>query len=186
MPVPSKIQETTQNAEMRLLDPVNVNKGKKPINKEKIRIKKKSEKKKKKTKRSQSTVVVQTVEELNIPSSQSVDTRILQKSEDTPICILPPVTSRRALSANLSGQETESDASEKICHKIPLKKKKSKKTKWAPILLAVKPSNQDLEKDRFIKANYDYDPKFNYRHQAKRTVLQKLSQPCDKLLPLVS
>ena len=55
-----------------------------------------------------------------------------------------------------------------------------------PLLAAIKPDNEKAEKERFMRANYMYNPYFIYRFPADPEILEKASQPSDRLLHLVS
>lgn len=54
--------------------------------------------------------------------------------------------------------------------------------KKLPILAAIKPENEKTERDRFMRANYNYNPLFIYRFPADADALERLGQPSDKYL----
>ncbi|XP_076110008.1 putative tyrosine carboxypeptidase MATCAP2 [Mytilus galloprovincialis] len=54
--------------------------------------------------------------------------------------------------------------------------------KKMPLLNAIKPENEKSEKERFFRANYNYNPYFIYRFPAPPEVLERISTPSDKLL----
>lgn len=54
--------------------------------------------------------------------------------------------------------------------------------KKLPLLVAIKPENEKAEKERFIRANYNYNPFFLYRFPADPEVLQKLGVPSDRFM----
>ncbi|XP_060553320.1 putative tyrosine carboxypeptidase MATCAP2 [Ruditapes philippinarum] len=54
--------------------------------------------------------------------------------------------------------------------------------KKLPILAAIKPENEKAERDRFMRANYNYNPLFVYRFPADSEVLERLGKPSDKYL----
>ena len=58
--------------------------------------------------------------------------------------------------------------------------------KKLPILAAIKPENERAEKDRFLRANYNYNPLFVYRFPADAEVLERLGKPSDKYMKHVS
>lgn len=58
--------------------------------------------------------------------------------------------------------------------------------KKLPILAAIKPENEKAERDRFMRANYNYNPLFVYRFPADSEVLERLGKPSDKYLSQVS
>lgn len=58
--------------------------------------------------------------------------------------------------------------------------------KKMPLLNAIKPENEKSEKERFFRANYNYNPYFIYRFPAPPEVLERISTPSDKLLNIVS
>ncbi|KAL5022432.1 hypothetical protein ScPMuIL_001587 [Solemya velum] len=49
--------------------------------------------------------------------------------------------------------------------------------KKVPLLSAIKPENERSEKDRFMRANFNYNPFFIYRFPADPDVLQKFGEP---------
>lgn len=58
--------------------------------------------------------------------------------------------------------------------------------KKLPLLSAIKPDNEKSERDRFIRANFNYNPLFIYRFPAEPELLTKLGNPSDKYLKHVS
>ena len=58
--------------------------------------------------------------------------------------------------------------------------------KKLPLLSAIKPENEKSERDRFIRANFNYNPLFIYRFPAEPELLSKLGKPSDKYLKHVS
>lgn len=57
--------------------------------------------------------------------------------------------------------------------------------KKLPILAAIKPENEKSERERFMRANYNYNPLFVYRFPADAEVLERLGKPSDKYLSQV-
>jgi len=55
-----------------------------------------------------------------------------------------------------------------------------------PLLNAIKPENEKAEKERFFRANYNYNPYFIYRFPAPPEVLERISTPSDRFLNVVS
>ena len=64
---------------------------------------------------------------------------------------------------------------------LPLGERRKK----IPLLAAIKPDNDKSEKDRFMRANYNYNPYFIYRCPAESEVLESFSKPSDKYLKQV-
>ena len=58
--------------------------------------------------------------------------------------------------------------------------------KRLPLLSAIKPENEKSERDRFIRANFNYNPLFIYRFPAEPELLSRLGTPSDKYLKHVS
>ena len=58
--------------------------------------------------------------------------------------------------------------------------------KKMPLLNAIKPENEKAEKERFFRANYNYNPYFIYRFPAPPEVLERISTPSDRFLNVVS
>lgn len=54
--------------------------------------------------------------------------------------------------------------------------------KKLPILAAIKPENEKAERERFMRANYNYNPLFVYRFPADSEVLARLGKPSDRYL----
>lgn len=54
--------------------------------------------------------------------------------------------------------------------------------KKMPLLNAIKPENEKAEKERFFRANYNYNPYFIYRFPAPPEVLERISTPSDRFL----
>lgn len=54
--------------------------------------------------------------------------------------------------------------------------------KKLPLLSAIKPDNEKSERERFIRANFNYNPLFIYRFPAEPELLSKLGTPSDKYL----
>lgn len=54
--------------------------------------------------------------------------------------------------------------------------------KRLPLLSAIKPENERSERERFIRANFNYNPLFIYRFPAEPELLLKLGTPSDKYL----
>lgn len=54
--------------------------------------------------------------------------------------------------------------------------------KKLPLLSAIKPENEKSERDRFIRANFNYNPLFIYRFPAEPELLSRLGTPSDKYL----
>ena len=58
--------------------------------------------------------------------------------------------------------------------------------KKLPILSAIKPENEKAEKERFMRASYNYNPFFIYRFPADSETLERHGIPSDKYLKQVS
>ena len=58
--------------------------------------------------------------------------------------------------------------------------------KRLPLLSAIKPENERSERERFIRANFNYNPLFIYRFPAEPELLTRLGTPSDKYLKHVS
>lgn len=69
---------------------------------------------------------------------------------------------------------------------ISKKRKGSVAERRVPILVAIKPENQESEKERFMRSNYHVSPQFVYKHPIHAPTMERLSQPSNFLLPLVS
>lgn len=54
--------------------------------------------------------------------------------------------------------------------------------KKLPLLAAIKPDNEKAEKERFMRANFLYNPYFVYKFPAEPEVLEKCSQPSDRFI----
>lgn len=54
--------------------------------------------------------------------------------------------------------------------------------KKLPLLAAIKPDNEKSEKERFMRANFLYNPYFVYKFPADAEVLEKCSQPSDRFI----
>nr|XP_022344544.1 uncharacterized protein KIAA0895-like [Crassostrea virginica]XP_022344545.1 uncharacterized protein KIAA0895-like [Crassostrea virginica] len=54
--------------------------------------------------------------------------------------------------------------------------------KKLPLLAAIKPDNEKAEKERFMRANFQYNPYFVYKFPAEPEVLEKCSQPSDRFI----
>lgn len=61
----------------------------------------------------------------------------------------------------------------------------SERRKKIPLLAAIKPANEKAEKERFLRANCQYNPYFVYKFPADLDVLEKVSVASDKFLPQV-
>lgn len=57
--------------------------------------------------------------------------------------------------------------------------------KKVPLLSAIKPENERSEKDRFMRANFNYNPFFIYRFPADPDVLQKFGEPSSMFMQQV-
>ncbi|WAR12875.1 K0895-like protein [Mya arenaria] len=51
-----------------------------------------------------------------------------------------------------------------------------------PILAAIKPENEKSERDRFIRANFNYNPFFIYKFPADAEALERFGKPSDKYM----
>lgn len=71
---------------------------------------------------------------------------------------------------------------------LPLSKQPGahERRKKLPILAAIKPENERAEKERFMRANFNYNPLFVYRFPADADVLERLGKPSDKYMKQVS
>ena len=58
--------------------------------------------------------------------------------------------------------------------------------KKLPLLSAIKPENERSERERFIRANFNYNPLFIYRFPAEPELLERLGTPSDRYLKHVS
>ena len=54
------------------------------------------------------------------------------------------------------------------------------------LLTAIKPTNQDSEKERFMRANFHYNPQFLYQYEIPTNLLAKFDTPSDRYLTQVS
>ncbi len=59
-------------------------------------------------------------------------------------------------------------------------------SKKVHLLVAIKPDNQDVERGRFFRFNFHYNPQFEYKHISEPKTMRKYSRASDKLVPLVS
>ncbi|XP_072024636.1 microtubule-associated tyrosine carboxypeptidase 1-like [Amphiura filiformis] len=59
---------------------------------------------------------------------------------------------------------------------------KKKKKKKPNLLLAIRPSNVESEKTRFMVRHYQYDPRFVYLNPPAEDVLERFNKPSNKLL----
>ena len=64
--------------------------------------------------------------------------------------------------------------------------RRKRKKKKVSALVAVKPENQEIEKERFWKSTYAYNPQFTYKNPVTNKTLQKHGHPSKKILPIVS
>ncbi|KAL3859923.1 hypothetical protein ACJMK2_010106 [Sinanodonta woodiana] len=64
-------------------------------------------------------------------------------------------------------------------HLIPGAHERRKKL---PILSAIKPENERSERERFMRANYNYNPLFLYRFPADLDILERMGKPSDKYM----
>ncbi len=64
--------------------------------------------------------------------------------------------------------------------------KEKVKRKRINVLSAVKPENQETEKELFMKSKFKYNPQFIYKNTVTEKSLQKHGNPPEKLLPIVS
>lgn len=71
---------------------------------------------------------------------------------------------------------------------LPLSKQPGahERRKKVPILSAIKPENERAERERFMRANFNYNPLFVYKFPADSDVLERLSKPSDKYMKQVS
>lgn len=71
---------------------------------------------------------------------------------------------------------------------LPLNKQPGahERRKKVPILVAIKPENERAEKERFMRANFNYNPLFVYRFPADEETLERLGKPSDKYMKHVS
>ena len=76
--------------------------------------------------------------------------------------------------------------SENISEETDKKATKPNTERRVPILIAIKPENQETEKERFMKSNYHANPQFAYKHPIHAATMERMSQPSNFLLPLVS
>ena len=60
------------------------------------------------------------------------------------------------------------------------------KYKNVPLLTAIKPDNVDAEKNRFLRAKFNYNPYFLYKYPLDSDVLERYGNSSDRLIHLVS
>lgn len=60
--------------------------------------------------------------------------------------------------------------------------KNNERKKKLPLLVAIKPENERSEKERFMRASFNYNPYFVYRGVADDDVMDKFRDPSDKYL----
>ena len=60
--------------------------------------------------------------------------------------------------------------------------KNSERKKKLPLLVAIKPENERSEKERFMRASFNYNPYFMYRGVADDDIMDKFRDPSDKYL----
>ncbi|RUS78150.1 hypothetical protein EGW08_014079 [Elysia chlorotica] len=60
--------------------------------------------------------------------------------------------------------------------------KNNEKKKKLPLLVAIKPENERSEKERFMRASFNYNPYFVYKGVADDDVMDKFRDPSDKYL----
>ena len=58
--------------------------------------------------------------------------------------------------------------------------------KKLPLLAAIKPENEKSEKDRFMRAGFNYNPYFIYRCPADEEAMERFNTPSDRYLHIVS
>lgn len=66
---------------------------------------------------------------------------------------------------------------------VSLQDKVSDKKKKLPLLVAIKPENERIERERFMRASFNYNPYFVYRGYAEE--IEKYRDPSDKYIPQV-
>ncbi|XP_076449561.1 microtubule-associated tyrosine carboxypeptidase 1-like [Babylonia areolata] len=54
--------------------------------------------------------------------------------------------------------------------------------KKLPLLAAIKPENEKAERDRFMRANFNYNPHFVYRCPADEETIERFNSPSDRYL----
>lgn len=60
------------------------------------------------------------------------------------------------------------------------------RNKKLPLLIAIKPENEKTERDRFMRANFNYNPYFAYRCPADEQIMERYNTPSDQYLDIVS
>ncbi|KAK7498843.1 hypothetical protein BaRGS_00009935 [Batillaria attramentaria] len=60
----------------------------------------------------------------------------------------------------------------------------SERRKKLPLLAAIKPENEKSECERFMRANFNYNPFFLYRNPADEEMMERFSTPSDQYLPI--
>ena len=63
--------------------------------------------------------------------------------------------------------------------------KNNEKKKKLPLLVAIKPENERSEKERFMRASFNYNPYFVYKGVADDDIMDKFRDPSDKYLSQV-
>jgi hypothetical protein len=58
--------------------------------------------------------------------------------------------------------------------------------KKLPLLSAIKPENEKAEKERFMRAGFNYNPYFVYRSPADEESMERFNTPSDQYLHIVS
>ena len=92
---------------------------------------------------------------------------------------LPNILSPGRLDELASPPSRHSVAQQMAIQKCNEKKKK------LPLLIAIKPENEKAEKDRFMRANFNYNPYFVYRGCVDDEVMDQYRHPSDKYIPQV-
>ena len=111
-------------------------------------------------------------------TSHSVTRKSKKRSSKT-------ATKRSPASAMLTKSRTEMRLEKKLsAQRLDSPESVAEKKKVA-LLAAVKPENQEAEKYKFFKADFEYDPQFIYRNPPTPKQLEKHSSPNDKFIYLV-
>ncbi|XP_041377124.1 uncharacterized protein KIAA0895-like [Gigantopelta aegis] len=116
-------------------------------------------------------------------SASAVYTHNSPKRPDRPDCSktkLPGITTEKDKDAGCK-QRVLATPSPRL-YFIPPVPPLNERRKRVPLLAAIKPDNDKTEKDRFMRANYNYNPYFLYRCPADVDVLESFSKPSDKYL----
>ncbi|XP_005107828.1 uncharacterized protein KIAA0895 [Aplysia californica] len=101
----------------------------------------------------------------------------VKKKEDSKVKKLPNILSPGRL------EELATPPPRQLSLPVHLVMKSNEKKKKLPLLAAIKPENEKSEKERFMRANFNYNPYFVYRGCVDDDVMDKFRDPSDKYIP---